>query len=895
MKKTSFISILVAFIAIIIFNACQSGGSSDSDSDSTQPPASETTITDVSTDADGITSGSTTLPTGEKITVSASSEESVKSVKITQDSSMDYNEESYEPVRSGSLKVDSKDRVSVEIKFNETPNAVMAKNELGEIYYTPFINKNGSSYFRIESGKTSLFPIKLKSSNSQSFSTRALSSASSSNVIRRISIERDGNNLCVRVLDPSLNINRAELDGETYSNEAIVSQNISNNYFAFMRLKNQTYVVKLFERKTDKVVWEQNIFIENQIISKYIIMNLVKKFAPVLLMNKKESFFPTSLENIFQNININTPPNFNFEIASIDGDGEIPYKNLVEFLSTNGHNKAFHNITGEVKDFLKEISGNSDKTVYHSFICKDENCYLNFHFLYSYDSKGTKEKLGIGNHGFDRESITLVFTNPTDKSTADNFEEPYGIVFGAHLQGQTIKYNGETKVTWKGGRVYVPWQSAKKSGNHPIVPVALGSHALYPLCGIYTVLGIDETICGSDLDSTKFLLPENIYNGSFGDSYKLSDLRIDTLNSYSKDSHKALIFSGGLIDMLSGSEKFPPFTDRMIKIKDWTNYIEDGNIAEPDDEEFAFYWDISGSNSPLTDGIANYINNSLTPLGSGKIPDTGQTIYYTDTFGEDSDYTINPPSYTDNGDGTITDNITGLIWQQEDDNIEKWGYEWSIKEYCSELSLGGYNDWKLPTLRELNSIVNYATNPPSINSLIFPDTNPLHYWSSDINPLSNNSRGYVIFEYGNIGFYSMGSLHHIRCVRSNQESTLWPFNFLIIKNGIVLHQSTGLIWQQEDDHIAKTWENALSYCRDLILGEYDDWRLPNIRELHTIVNYSVNSPTINTEYFLNTNPSNYWSSTTYVNDPKKAWKIAFNMGILNNYNKDSAFNTRCVR
>ena len=48
------------------------------------------------------------------------------------------------------------------------------------------------------------------------------------------------------------------------------------------------------------------------------------------------------------------------------------------------------------------------------------------------------------------------------------------------------------------------------------------------------------------------------------------------------------------------------------------------------------------------------------------MPDTGQTGSYTSTFGEDNDYNINVPSYINNGNSTITDNITGLMWQQAD-------------------------------------------------------------------------------------------------------------------------------------------------------------------------------------------------------------------------------------
>jgi hypothetical protein len=73
--------------------------------------------------------------------------------------------------------------------------------------------------------------------------------------------------------------------------------------------------------------------------------------------------------------------------------------------------------------------------------------------------------------------------------------------------------------------------------------------------------------------------------------------------------------------------------------------------------------------------------NRLTayPMGAWsevKLPDTSQAISTTTTFGEDSDYTTapaaNPQSFTDNGDGTITDNVTGLMWQKADAGEMTW-------------------------------------------------------------------------------------------------------------------------------------------------------------------------------------------------------------------------------
>lgn len=111
-----------------------------------------------------------------------------------------------------------------------------------------------------------------------------------------------------------------------------------------------------------------------------------------------------------------------------------------------------------------------------------------------------------------------------------------------------------------------------------------------------------------------------------------------------------------------------------------------------------------------------------------KLPDTGQTTRYTSTQGEDADFVINPPSFTDNGDGTITDNITGLMWQKTDGG--EMIFE-NAAPYCRNLALGGYRDWRLPTNHELFSINMYDALNPALNTVYFTKTLADYWWTSD--------------------------------------------------------------------------------------------------------------------------------------------------------------------
>lgn len=87
----------------------------------------------------------------------------------------------------------------------------------------------------------------------------------------------------------------------------------------------------------------------------------------------------------------------------------------------------------------------------------------------------------------------------------------------------------------------------------------------------------------------------------------------------------------------------------------------------------------------------------------------------------------------------------------------------------------------------------------------------------------------------------------------------------------------------------------MAYAENLTLAGYDDWRLPNARELQSIVDYATHNPAIDTTYFPDIATSEYWTSTTYVSNPNQAFYVEFNGGNVYRRDKTEFRLFRCVR
>ena len=92
-----------------------------------------------------------------------------------------------------------------------------------------------------------------------------------------------------------------------------------------------------------------------------------------------------------------------------------------------------------------------------------------------------------------------------------------------------------------------------------------------------------------------------------------------------------------------------------------------------------------------------------------------------------------------------------------------------------------------------------------------------------------------------------------------------------------------------------SWQEAKKRCEDLDFAGHKDWRLPTIKELISIIDYSKVNPAIDKEIFPNTHTFPYWSSTEYANNPVPAWVVHFSTGLVFNTSKEDTAYFRCVR
>jgi hypothetical protein len=298
---------------------------------------------------------------------------------------------------------------------------------------------------------------------------------------------------------------------------------------------------------------------------------------------------------------------------------------------------------------------------------------------------------------------------------------------------------------------------------------------------------------------------------------------------------------------------------------------------------------VDGSWSEKPEAVASITRQTTNPVEffhvrepAFKVVDTGQTNCYGSSnqiaaplfgqpfYGQDAQFANPSPAYTNKGDGTIADLNTGLMWVQARGAKIAWD---AAVAGAAMNRTGGYTDWRMPTIKELYSLIKFSgANGTSLTNaagyIPFIDTNYFGFaygsgvgservidcqdWSATpyvsttmngdatifgVNFADGRIKGYPKYVPGSGG--TTGQVMYLRYVRGNPA--YGTNHFVANGDGTVTDLATCLMWSQADSGAGMNWSNALAFVQACNASNHlgnSDWRLPNAKELQSIVDYS---------------------------------------------------------
>lgn len=315
----------------------------------------------------------------------------------------------------------------------------------------------------------------------------------------------------------------------------------------------------------------------------------------------------------------------------------------------------------------------------------------------------------------------------------------------------------------------------------------------------------------------------------------------------------------------------------------------------------------------------------------------------------------NEQSYDTSTKGVVVDQVTGLTWQRDAD---PGSYTWcDAHAYCDKLSLGGHDDWRVPSAIELVSLLDFNRSHPAIDGDAFPATPAEPFWSIVPWAIDTSMAWYVDFDLGASNTATLARLFRVRCVRGQATP---PASRYVIKEtqpaagsygyapaeggadpaadagedaeadasadgeadagpdgesdasadaetdagpdgageggasliGTVSDTQTKLTWQRIARSDSISINDATQYCETLEL-DGSGWRLPSVKELATLVDYSASDPSIDTGAFPGTTPAFFRSSSPWAGGTDYMAYVFFKYGTV--YGDPGPAHVRCVR
>ena len=295
-------------------------------------------------------------------------------------------------------------------------------------------------------------------------------------------------------------------------------------------------------------------------------------------------------------------------------------------------------------------------------------------------------------------------------------------------------------------------------------------------------------------------------------------------------------------------------------------------------------------------------NTTLTveavAAGAVNLPETGQTTSYAarDDGALQKGVAWPSPRFTVSG-SCVTDNLTGLMWIGTPDRTTR---TWTgAIAYANGLTLCGSSDWRLPNVNELESLLNAGQGNSAdwLKTQGFTDVDKVEdyqwssttyagatayawsvvMWNGDLLPGPKTSALYAwpvsggqtatanLPRTGQTASYATGDDGDL------QKGVAWPGTRFTVSGECVTDNLTGLMWGKTPDASPHEWYDALAYANNLELCGYTDWRLPNRKELRSLMNYGALNPIswlkdqgfseVGGDYYL---AYYYWTSTTYA-------------------------------
>ena len=242
----------------------------------------------------------------------------------------------------------------------------------------------------------------------------------------------------------------------------------------------------------------------------------------------------------------------------------------------------------------------------------------------------------------------------------------------------------------------------------------------------------------------------------------------------------------------------------------------------------------------------------------------------------------------------VGDGVTGLQWAQTASSSGLTNGNASA--YCKGLSLGGKSDWRMPSVGEMESLLNFVQAPVAAQVPIFSDFDSNDYmWTGSVTPFDASQAFLIGTQSGHLFWDTFGDGYKIRCVRGSFAPYDLSKRFSSDSvNGTVRDNLTGLTWQRSEDSITFTQSEASDYCSGLATGG-GGWRLPQIQELRGLIDHSKFNPTLSTTAFPGAPSDWHWSSTFSSTDGTEAWGADFYAGHSNLQAASSKFRVRCVK